>query len=61
MGIGDWLKRFRSNAAALEQYREGVAQGGSAPESQAERAAHEHSPIPSENASADDETNGNLP
>ena len=26
MGIGDWFKRFKRNAAALEEYREGVAQ-----------------------------------
>ena len=26
MGISDWFKRFKSNAAAMEDYREGVAQ-----------------------------------
>jgi hypothetical protein len=41
MGIGDWFKRFKSNAAAMEDYREGVAQPQDAGESQAQRAEHE--------------------
>jgi hypothetical protein len=41
MGIGDWFKRFKRNAGALEEYREGVAQPQEAGESQAARAAHE--------------------
>ena len=24
MGIGDWFKRFKSNAATMEDYREGM-------------------------------------
>jgi len=46
MGISDWFKRFKRNAAGLEEYREGVAQPQSGGGSQAERAAHEgvHAP-----------------
>jgi hypothetical protein len=58
MGIGDWFKRFRSNAEALEGYREGTAESVAASPSQAERAAHEHAPAPSENAPARDDSNG---
>ena len=55
MGIGDWFKRFKRNAAALEEYREGVAQEPSRNASQAARAEGEHSPVSSERASASDE------
>jgi len=41
MGIGDWFKRFKRNAAAMEEYREGVAPPQGTGESQADRAAHE--------------------
>jgi hypothetical protein len=44
MGIGDWFKRFKRNAAELEEYREGVAQPQEAGDSQAARAAHEGAP-----------------
>jgi len=37
MGIGDWFKRFKRNAGALEEYREGVVQPQEAGESQAAR------------------------
>jgi hypothetical protein len=57
MGISDWFKRFRSNASALEQYREGADQD-EADQSQATRAAHERAPVPSEGASAQDESDG---
>jgi hypothetical protein len=45
MGISDWFKRFKRNAAAVEEYREGGAQqqGG---ESQAARAQHERAQAP---------------
>ena len=45
MGISDWFKKFKRNAAALEEYREGVAQpqGG---EPQASRAQHEGTQAP---------------
>ena len=54
MGIGDWFKRFRSNAEAFEQYREGAGQDEGVAQSQAARAAHEHTPAPSESATRDE-------
>jgi hypothetical protein len=54
MGIGDWFKRFKRNAGALEEYREGVAQPQEDGESQAARAAHEGVHPPQESASADE-------
>jgi hypothetical protein len=54
MGIGDWFKRFKRNAGALEEYREGVAQPQEAGESQAARAAHEGVHPPQGSASADE-------
>ena len=50
MGIGDWFKRFKRNAAGFEDYREGVA-GEPSGDSQAERAAHEGAHAPSASAS----------
>ena len=35
MGIGDWFKRFRPNAEAFEQYREGAGQHTGVAQSQA--------------------------
>jgi hypothetical protein len=55
MGISDWFKKFKRNAAALEEYREGVAQpeGGESeasraphPPAQAPRDGNEHRPDP---------------
>ena len=40
MGIGDWFKRFRANAAAIEQQGEKIM--GEDRQSQAVRAAGEH-------------------
>jgi hypothetical protein len=40
MGIGDWFKRFRANAAAIEQQGETIM--GDDRQSQAARAAREH-------------------
>ena len=52
MGISDWFKRFRKNAAEFEEYREGViAPDGPTSPSQADRAAQERNPVASENAS----------
>lgn len=58
MGIGDWFKRFKGNAAALEEYREGVAQPQDTGESQAERAAHEGAPAQQKSASTDENRSG---
>ena len=58
MGIGDWFKRFKKNAAAFEQYREGTEEGDGAAQSQAAQAAHEGARPPEERASAPDENRG---
>jgi hypothetical protein len=58
MGIGDWFKRFRQNAAEYEEYREGMVQPQDAVESQAERAAHEGAPPPPGGASAETNRGG---
>ena len=54
MGIGDWFKRFKRNASAVEEYREGMVQPQEAGESQAARAAHEGIRAPQGSASADE-------
>jgi hypothetical protein len=46
MGIGDWFKRFRANAAAIEQQGETIM--GEDRQSQAARAAREHQPATEE-------------
>ena len=51
MGISDWFKRFKRNAAAFEEYREGVEE---ADEAQADRAAHEGMRAPLQSATAKD-------
>jgi hypothetical protein len=58
MGIGDWFKRFKGNAASLEEYREGVAQPQETSESQAERAAHEGAHAQQGSASTDENRSG---
>jgi Sec-independent protein translocase protein TatA len=55
MGIGDWFKRFKKNAAGFEEYREGTEQEDGADQSQAARAAHEGVRPSEEGASASDE------
>jgi hypothetical protein len=57
MGIGDWFKRFKRNAAGFEEYREGAG-GEPSGESQAERAAHEGAQAPSASASPDQDRGG---
>jgi len=57
MGIGDWFKKFKRNAAGFEEYREGVA-GEPSGESQAERAAHEGAHAPSASPSHADQDSG---
>jgi len=57
MGIGDWFKRFKRNAAYYEEYREGMAQPQERGESQAERAAHEGAHASHAGASADGNRN----
>jgi hypothetical protein len=54
MGIGDWFKRFKRNAAEYEEYREGTAGGDT--ESQAARAAQERQPSADAGAPARDES-----
>ena len=51
MGIGDWFKRFRANAAAIEQQGETIM--GEDRESQAARAAREHRAATEEKRSED--------
>ena len=51
MPISDWFKRFKSNAGALEEYREGEGDT----QSQAARAAHEGVREPQQSATAKDE------
>jgi hypothetical protein len=58
MGIGDLFKRFKRNAAALEEYREGMAQPQKAGESQAERAHREGEHTPQRSASPDQTRSG---
>lgn len=53
MGIGDLFKRFKRNAAAFEEYREGMAQPQEADESQAERAHREGEHTPQASTSPD--------
>jgi hypothetical protein len=55
MGISDWFKRFKRNAGALEEYREGVA-GPQGAESQAERASRDRAQAPPKNASDREES-----
>jgi hypothetical protein len=50
MAIADWFKRFKRNASALEEYREGDGDT----QSQAERAAHEGVRAPQQSAAAPD-------
>ena len=50
MGISDWFKRFKRNAAAMEDYREGVAQPQDSGQSQASRAKHEGPQAPRDGA-----------
>jgi hypothetical protein len=58
MGIGDWFKRFKQNAAGFEETREGMIQPdeGAGP-SQAERAARDRQAA-SESTSASGESGG---
>ena len=58
MGIGDWFKRFKRNAAGYEEYREGMVQPEEGGESQAERSAHEGAHAPNGSASADENRSG---
>jgi Sec-independent protein translocase protein TatA len=57
MGIGDWFKRFKRNAAEYEEYAEEVGPQ-EAGESQAERAAHEGPNAPQRSPSADESRGG---
>jgi len=57
MGISDLFKRFKTNAAAVEQFQESRgSQEGGIEESQAARAAHEgqHAPEAERANDADD-------
>jgi hypothetical protein len=54
MGIGDWFKRFKRNAAEYEQYREGAGDT----ESQSARAAHERQPASGTRTPASDGRDG---
>jgi len=57
MGIGEWFKRFKRNAAEYEEYREGMVPPQERGESQAERAAHEGAHASHASASAHENRN----